>query len=107
VPPAEDLQNQELTVDARLAGNQPQIGRGIGAIGDHRMTAIAAEPLKPRELAAVPVEDCGAARHQKGSEEAVLGGPVICHITVVIQVIARQVGKPCGGDRHTVESKLI
>ena len=75
-PAAENIQNQELTVGARLAGNQPQIGRGIGAIADHRMTAIAAELLEPRELGAVPIEDRGAARHQKGSEEAVLGGAV-------------------------------
>ncbi len=96
-----------MTVDARLAGNQPQIGRGIGAIGDHRVTAIAAEPVEPRELGAVPVEDRGAARRQKGGEEAVLGGPVMRHIAVVIEVVARQVSKRRGGDRHAIEPELV
>ena len=58
---------KELAAGPRLAGNQPQIGRRISAIGDHRMTALAAERLEPQELSAVSVEDRGAAGHQRTS----------------------------------------
>ena len=71
------------------------------------MTAVAAERLEPGELGTVPVEDRGAARHQKRCEEMLLGSAVMRHIAVVIEVIACQVGKSRSSNRHAVEPELI
>ena len=61
VPIPQNLQHERLAARLCLAGDEPQVGGGVGAVGDHRMTGISAEPLQSSEFGAVPVQDSGAA----------------------------------------------
>ena len=107
MPSAENLDDEELAARPRLARGEPQIGCRIAAVADDRVAGLAAERLEPRELAAVAVQHRGAARRQKLREEPFLGGPVLRHIAVVIEVVAGQVGERRGGDRQPVEPVLM
>src|SRR5690348_345762 len=71
------------------------------------MAALAAERLEPPELAAVPVENRGAARHQKGGKEALLGAAVMRHIAVVIEMVPRQVRERRRGGRYAIQPELV
>src|SRR5215469_12163807 len=105
--PAEHICHQHLAADPRLTADQMQIGRRIRPVGDHRMTTAMAKRLQPCKLVAVSVEDSGSAGHQKSGEEPFLGGPVMRHVAMIVEMVARLVGKRRRGDRDSVEPELM
>src|SRR5215472_12930413 len=100
------LKDEDLAAGSRFARDQPEIGAWIGAIGEHRMSAIAAQRRQALELAAVAIEDSRPARRQEG-KQAFLCRPVVGYIAMVIQMVACQVGIRRRGDGQTVEPKLV
>jgi hypothetical protein len=71
------------------------------------MAAVAAQRRQKREFAAVAVEDGGSPRRQQSREQPLLGGAVMRHVAVVIEVVAGQIGERARGEAHAVEPLLV
>ncbi len=99
-------QANPLSIRARHARDEAEIGRAIRTVGDDFMTPAANEREEARVFRAVGIEDGGPARRQQRREEPVLGGAVRAHVAVVVEVIAGEVGEGSGGERQAVKAEL-
>ena len=58
------------------------------------------------EIGRIGVEHRRRAGPQQDAEQAQLGGAVILHRTVIVEMVARQVGEGAGGEGNPVETVL-
>src|SRR5271169_3161087 len=70
------------------------------------MAAVAAQRRESRKFAAVTIQDCRLPRSQQLGKQPFLGGAVLPHVAVIVEMIAGQIGKASSGNREAVEAKL-
>ena len=80
---------------------------GVLAIGQNIHAALGTKFFQQGELFNIGIQNSGAVCDQKVGEQAGFGGKVFFERAVIIQMVARQVGKGGNGDLHAIKAILI
>ena len=83
-----------------------KLGPGRAPVGDDPVPLLPAQRRQWRELGAVRIEDGGATLRQERGEQPLLGGAVGCHVAMVVEVVAGQIGECRRADRDAIEAEL-
>src|SRR5579871_4431487 len=103
---AEQLDLDILSARNRVYPNQPQFRLGGGPVTKNRMATIPTQPRQFAKFGTVAIDDSSPAGRQQFAKQTLLCRPVLAHIAMVIEMIARQVGERRRSDDEAVEAKL-
>ena len=105
MPPPHDLNGDILPLRQRRAAEQLEI-TPLDAVTLHAHFTHTADLRQRREFRNILVQNRHAAGLNHRREQPRLGGKIIFHVRMVIEVIARQVGKPGSAHLNTIQTPL-